>query len=194
MCSLFSDFSDHHIFRIVTESADLQRTLDSRTLRSKSKSNPTMHQDHNIPWDIVASHLKFTVPKSGDRSKMDFYPKDRATQTSDLRHFARKFAAAITEFSRTERAKYPRSFSVVMNGRIISEDVFEPYEDAGTSPTGTLNRSSVEGEPMEYRIEDWIARARTSYEYQREPLDKNLCYSTSHAYDGSLRRSTDSSY
>jgi hypothetical protein len=116
-----------------------------------------MHQDHNIPWHLLPSHLKYTIPKSGDRNKMDYCPTEKFRQTSDLKHFARKIAAAITEFSKTERAKYPESFPAPTIGQIIPTDIFKDYEGVGLRPH---TQTDIPGAPTVLYIENWIWRAR----------------------------------
>jgi len=127
-----------------------------------------MHQDHNIPWHLVVTHLKFTVPKSGDRTKMDFFPTEKATQTSDLRHFARKFASSIAEFSKTERAKFPKAFPTPPKGQVIPDDIYKVFDDVGAAPTGSKC----------LLIEDWITRARVNHYFNPDEPDSNLYYTT----------------
>lgn len=89
-----------------------------------------MHQEHNIPWNILASNFKyvhedrsFTPPYSG------FIPLNRPTQSNELNHFARKLISTIHEFAVTERKKYPSAQELMppVDGMVFSDELREKY-------------------------------------------------------------------
>ncbi|EAU87853.1 hypothetical protein CC1G_01500 [Coprinopsis cinerea okayama7 len=70
-----------------------------------------MHQEHNIPWNLLAQNVKFVHEHPGytPRTTGFFAVTDRPKQANELNHFVRVFVATIRTFSETERRKYPSS-------------------------------------------------------------------------------------
>jgi hypothetical protein len=111
----------------------------------------TMHQGHNIPWNLITSNFKFkkhdrrfTPPRSGLLSK------DKPNATRELKHFIQKFIHAVRTFSDTERAKYPEQNLMISDlpteGNLFSDELKKKYPDF-------LNDKNQ-------RIEYWIWRAK----------------------------------
>ncbi|KAF9531506.1 hypothetical protein CPB83DRAFT_809235 [Crepidotus variabilis] len=122
-----------------------------------------MHQSHNIPWQIIAENFKFvhddkstTPPFTGLRPKQN-------VQSKQLIHFVNKFHKAITDFSETERSKYPPSFSSITQGKLFSDELLEKHREY-------LNAQNQ-------RIEHWIDR---SHKVSHDNSEPTISYSTSH--------------
>jgi len=127
-----------------------------------------MHQEHNIPWNTVASHLEFvydnphyTPRKTGLFSKR----VTSATQEKDTDYFLRNLTSTISRFSHTERGKYPtRAHTTLpMSGDLFPDEMCEKYPNY-------LNKKNQ-------KIESWIGLARR-YDHTIPPT---LYYDTSHA-------------
>lgn len=70
-----------------------------------------MHQDHNIPWNLLASHLKFVHHEyTTSPPTTNLYPRDKPTQGKELNYFVEALCRTVQQFSQTERAKYPAKF------------------------------------------------------------------------------------
>lgn len=66
------------------------------------------HQAHMLPWGTLSSNLKFIVNNHHvTPHKTDLFPLRKSGEANDLAHFTRVFASAISDFSHTERAKFP---------------------------------------------------------------------------------------
>ncbi|KDR65864.1 hypothetical protein GALMADRAFT_260068 [Galerina marginata CBS 339.88] len=106
-----------------------------------------MHQGHNIPWDTISTNFKFsredkrfTPPLTGLMSR------DKPGAQNELRHFIKKFTAAIRTFSDTERAKYPATFTPLSSGNLFTDELREKHSEYLTEHN--------------QRIEYWIASAQ----------------------------------
>jgi hypothetical protein len=84
-----------------------------------------MHQEHNIPWNLLAANLTFVRDSASHRT--DLFPRGRVTQGKELGHFARVLASTISTFSETERAKYPASFDAPLSGKLFSDELRDRY-------------------------------------------------------------------
>src|ERR1700733_14054438 len=107
-----------------------------------------MHQEHNIPWNILASNVTFRR----DDLKLIRSPRAKAyvsrnlpTQAKTLNHFARSIGTAISEFAKTEQAKYPELLELPPSGKIFSDELRDQFP-------GFLNRRNQ-------LIKHWILRA-----------------------------------
>ncbi|KAK4077981.1 hypothetical protein Purlil1_12179 [Purpureocillium lilacinum] len=71
-----------------------------------------MHQDHNIPWNTLASNLKFIEdnPRVTPRAT-DFHPLDKPNQDKEINFFVKGLTKTVQDFAATERAKYPAQFA-----------------------------------------------------------------------------------
>jgi hypothetical protein len=112
-----------------------------------------MHQEHNIPWNTLASHFQFIHDNRHytPRTNTGIFTRNLPQQTSHLQHFVRTFSNAIDTFARTERAKYPTSFPAPISGQVFTDDLRNKYPDF-------LNESNQ-------RIENWISCARLYNSY-----------------------------
>jgi hypothetical protein len=77
------------------------------------------HQAHNIPWQSLASNLKFVQDNRRFHWRTDLYPKHDPGQGKQLTYFAKGFARVLEEFSRTERAKYPEEHRALELDEVI---------------------------------------------------------------------------
>lgn len=68
------------------------------------------HQAHNIPWNLLASNLRWSSAGSCPGAIHDLYPRFKPDQGKELTHFARAFADNVEEHSRCERKKYPEKY------------------------------------------------------------------------------------
>jgi hypothetical protein len=123
-------------------------------------SRATMHQEHNIAWNTLASNFEFIQenPHYTPRTTGIFF-RDLPEQTKQLRYFVQSFSGTIRTFAQTERAKYPTSFPAQSSGQIFSDDLRDKYPDF-------LNKRVQ-------CIEYWIATAKS----------QNWCY---HSGNGEL--------
>jgi len=106
-----------------------------------------MHQEHTIPWNSLASNLKFAheSPHFTPR-RTGLFPRNLPNQAQTLNHFVRVLHKTITTFSDTERAKYGTSFDAPTSGKVFSDELrdrYPEYLDEGNQ-----------------RIENWIERAK----------------------------------
>ena len=103
-----------------------------------------MHQEHNIPWNQVASNLKFVRnnPHYTPR-RTGIFTHNLPTQGRDFNHFVRVLAKTITAFAETERAKYQASFETPSAGLLFSDAMRDRYPEY----LNTRNQ----------RIETWVA-------------------------------------
>jgi hypothetical protein len=72
-------------------------------------------------------------------------------QTNELRYFVQAFSRTIDAFSRTERAKYPTSFSAPASGQVFTDDLRDKHPQF-------LNEENQ-------RIEYWISSAKPHNSY-----------------------------
>ncbi|KAL0958513.1 hypothetical protein HGRIS_000655 [Hohenbuehelia grisea] len=111
-----------------------------------------MHQEHNIPWNSVASHLQFIRDnESKTPPRTDFFPRERPSQAKELNHFTRIFTKTLSTFAETERTKYPtakeleQKATLFTSGKLFSDEVRDRHPDY-------LNAKNQ-------LIENWISRA-----------------------------------
>ena len=88
---------------------------EHRAKPAVQKSLP-IHQDHNVPWHIVASHLKVQQRDPHLERKegtnifrtpvIDTVPRTLPSQSGDLNHFIARLAHTIEDFSRIGRVKF----------------------------------------------------------------------------------------
>lgn len=116
-----------------------------------------MHQDHNIPWNTLASNFKFIHENPHiTPHRTDLYPLYKPTQAGDFTHFVKALKMTIQEFATTERAKYPSTFPAPSEGKVFSDDLLKRYPTSyPTSPFFHLPLLDTNSQ----RIENWIARA-----------------------------------
>lgn len=80
------------------------------------------HQAHNIPWDLLASNLRWSPAGSCHGVTHDLYPRFKPDQGKELTHFARAFAKNIEEHSKCERKKYPEKYDPPMSTDVVIEE------------------------------------------------------------------------
>lgn len=108
-----------------------------------------MHQEHNIPWNTLASNFKYIYENPAFTPRRTaLFPRDLPNQASQVTHFSKALENTITEFSRTERAKYPETFKCPVSGKLFSDELM-------THHPKFLN-------PTVHLIENWIADAKAS--------------------------------
>jgi hypothetical protein len=110
-----------------------------------------MHQEHNIPWNKAASHLKFIRddnPLYYPPPVTRIFPRNLPTQGQELNHFVRVLSKTIKTFADTERAKYEASFDAPSSGLLFSDKLREKYPEYLTT--------------RHQRIESWIAAAQAA--------------------------------
>jgi hypothetical protein len=126
-----------------------------------------MHQEHNLPWNTVASHLEFVYdnPHYTPRKTGLFANRvTSATQDKDTIFFLRNLTSTISRFSHTERGKYPtQAYTLPMSGDLFPDEMCEKYPDY-------LNKGNQ-------KIESWIGLARRD----DQSIPPTLYYDTSHA-------------
>ena len=112
-----------------------------------------MHQEHNIPWNTLASNFEFIHDNRHytPRTNAGIFTRNLPHQTSQLQHFVRAFSSTVDVFSRTERAKYPKSFPAPTSGQVFTDDLRQKYPDF-------LNEKNQ-------RIEYWILSAKLHNSY-----------------------------
>ncbi|KAG6915758.1 hypothetical protein DXG01_009995 [Tephrocybe rancida] len=109
-----------------------------------------MHQEHNVPWNALASNFKFVRenPHFTPRTT-GLFPRQLPTQAATLNHFTRVLHTTITTFSTTERQKYPASFPAPTSGLLFSDEL----RDRHTEFLNEKNQS----------IDFWIESAKHGY-------------------------------
>ncbi|TEB20454.1 hypothetical protein FA13DRAFT_1644620 [Coprinellus micaceus] len=124
-----------------------------------------MHQEHNIPWNLLAKGVKFVRENPAYTPRTTgFFTK--SPNASELNHFVRAFISTIRTFSDTERAKYPSPWP-------------KPFPTCGP----VVYSNEVKAKHPEYldgrrqRIENWIERAHRG----EASASSQRTYSTSHA-------------
>ncbi|KAL0958538.1 hypothetical protein HGRIS_000678 [Hohenbuehelia grisea] len=133
-----------------------------------------MHQEHNIPWNSVASNLQFIRDnKSKTPPRTDLFPRERPLQAKELNHFTRVFTKTITTFAETERTKYPsakeleQKATLFTSGKLFSDEIRDSHPDY-------LNAKNQ-------LIENWISRATfTHADDQTGMTITEYQYTTSH--------------
>ncbi|TLD11326.1 hypothetical protein PgNI_05347 [Pyricularia grisea] len=65
------------------------------------------HQAHALPWNSLASQVKYTVSYHAEPQRKDIFSVDKPNQAKEVDYFCRALAKRIREFSETERAKFP---------------------------------------------------------------------------------------
>ncbi len=114
-----------------------------------------MHQDHNIPWQTLATHLQISSgPEPLYTNKpLDIYPRGRPNQGKTFTYFSDALITTIHKFATTERLKYPPTFPVHETGALFSEDLIQKCQLRYSNPfnwrDGFLNNENQ-------TIEGWI--------------------------------------
>ncbi|KAJ6501636.1 hypothetical protein C8R47DRAFT_970191 [Mycena vitilis] len=120
-----------------------------------------MHQTHNIAWDSLIANLVFIFENpSITPRRTDLFPRNLASQSKSLSHFARTVATTIRAFSDTERAKYPARYNAPLQGQLFPDIIISRY--SGLSPSVT---------PKTQLVENWIERACTTPASRRDLAD-----------------------
>ncbi|KAF9430142.1 hypothetical protein BGZ76_000948, partial [Entomortierella beljakovae] len=83
-----------------------------------------MHQDHNIAWNALASHLKISRGPSKNMP-LDFYPCNGPTLSKSMTYFSNTLIKTIREFATTERKKYPSTFPSPETGDLFPDDLID---------------------------------------------------------------------
>lgn len=84
------------------------------------------HQGHNIPWNVLASHLQPKFIALDHNFPSDLYLLSKPNQAAQLTHFTVAFARAIASYAATERRKYqdaypvPRPAAQVLDERVTA--------------------------------------------------------------------------
>jgi len=106
----------------------------------------TMHQGHNIPWDLISSNFKFVQDdKSFTPPFTGLVSLDKPNTHKELKHLIKKFTRTILSFSETERKKYPQKFTPLLTGNLFSDELRNRYPEY-------LNKNNQ-------RVEYWTERA-----------------------------------
>ncbi|KAG6864687.1 hypothetical protein C0991_007898 [Blastosporella zonata] len=115
-----------------------------------------MHQEHNIPWNALASNFKFIRdnPNCTPRT-YGIWSRQLPTQAESLNHFKRILHNTITTFSKTERQKYPTTFTAPASGNLFSDELRDRHPEF-------LNEKNQS-------IEFWIASAKHGGYIPRKP-------------------------
>ena len=109
----------------------------------------TMHQGHNIPWEIIENNLEFKENnKHYTPAVTGLFSRKRPNSSKEVTHFVSRFVHTIRLFSETERAKYPtrEKIELISEGKIYSDQVLKKYPEY-------LDAANQ-------RIENWILRAK----------------------------------
>ena len=122
-----------------------------------------MHQEHNIPWNILASNVAFICdrddPKSIGTPRLTAYvPRSLPTQAKSMIHFAKSIGITISKVAKTERAKYPELLVPPPTGKIFSGELCDQFPIL-------LNRRNQ-------LMKHWISRARRV----QDAAEPRYCY------------------
>ena len=113
-----------------------------------------MHQEHNIPWNTLASNLQFIQDNphhTPPSPTTGLFIRNLPQQTNELRYFVQAFSRTIDAFAQTERVKYPTSFSAPASGQVFTDDLRDKHPHF-------LNEENQ-------RIEYWISSAKPRNSY-----------------------------
>lgn len=75
------------------------------------------HQATNIPWQVLASNLKWS--QAGQPGNGDLQLRYKPQQAKELRYFITAFIANVREHAKTARKKYPDTYEVPQPDSII---------------------------------------------------------------------------
>jgi hypothetical protein len=70
------------------------------------------HQAHHLPWETLASNLKFSISKRRYGYKTNLFPLYHEDQTKRFLYFLNAFTRTLRDFSASERAKYSLEYTV----------------------------------------------------------------------------------
>lgn len=134
-----------------------------------------MHQDHNIPWNTLASNFKFFRENPHiTPHRTDLCPLNKPTQAGDFTHFVKALKKTIQMFAVTERAKYPSTFPAPSEGNLFSDELLKRYRYSDpTSPYWQFSLLDIDNQRIEY----WISRVRPANQANEQPAflyDTNL--------------------
>lgn len=124
-----------------------------------------MHQGHNIPWAIIEANFRFIRDNKALTPHISgYFPRTHKNPQMpiELKHFIKIFVQTITDFSSTERAKYPVHIPPVYEGRLFSDVLCDKYPMY-------LNQNNQ-------RVEYWIKVSRHSGVRLLQPVANILLY------------------
>jgi hypothetical protein len=131
-----------------------------------------MHQEHNIPWNILASNVQFVREnRCFTPRQTGYFARNLPTQGKALTHFAKSIESAIPMFAKTERAKYPESIPPPLSGKIFSDELRDQYPEF-------LNEKNQ-------LIKYWIFRARKVDTWSNPGGESKVFYAYD-SFDGDL--------
>ncbi|KAG6847229.1 hypothetical protein H0H93_009396, partial [Arthromyces matolae] len=89
-----------------------------------------MHQEHNVPWNLLASNFKFVRenPNFTPR-RTGLFSRQLPNQGDTLNHFARVLGKTIASFSETERQKYPSKFPTPTSGSLFTDELRDKHPE-----------------------------------------------------------------
>ncbi|KAF9915874.1 hypothetical protein BX616_005165 [Lobosporangium transversale] len=143
-----------------------------------------MHQDHNVPWKSLASHLKLTqsVDPRTQEPVPDFIPRDypkQAKSAKTFHYFTDSLTKTIHEFATTERQKYPPAgrlpISDQTSGKLFSDELLAKNQAFCDSRGFYAPYLNEENQKIEY----WIQQARCEHAHP-SPNAKEYSYSSNH--------------
>ena len=64
------------------------------------------HQTHGLPWNTLASHVKYMFSHTHEPKRKDIFAVERENEEKEVDYFCRALVQRIGEFSQTDRAKF----------------------------------------------------------------------------------------
>ncbi|TFK35332.1 hypothetical protein BDQ12DRAFT_714758 [Crucibulum laeve] len=87
-----------------------------------------MHQEHKIPWNLLASNVAFVRENPHfHHHATGFFPRNRSNQDREISHFIRVFAQTVSTFANTERRKYLSVIECPKDRRLFSDQLLSQY-------------------------------------------------------------------
>ncbi|KAG0210927.1 hypothetical protein BGX28_008764 [Mortierella sp. GBA30] len=120
-----------------------------------------MHQDHNIPWKTLATHLTITEgvhPAFSTRPRpLNFYPRDRQDQGKTFTYFSNAIIKSIQDFATTERQKYPSKLPIKKTEDLFSDELIQRCH---AKYDGYYNHRKYYPNEDNQKLEHWCSRVK----------------------------------
>lgn len=99
------------------------------------------HQTHALPWNTLASHLKYMYSHTHEPKRKDIFPLHKENQEKEVDYFCRTFAQRVREFADTERAKFAPQETYKRRARTWTESAPDRDMVTTTPPRGPERRT-----------------------------------------------------
>ncbi|KFA79450.1 hypothetical protein S40288_07584 [Stachybotrys chartarum IBT 40288] len=80
------------------------------------------HQAHNIPWNLLASNLKWRLSNRCKKGATDFHWRQNPGQAKELSYFVTALVKNISEHTDCERKKFPENYEEPDTSDVVLSD------------------------------------------------------------------------